>query len=237
MGLPMQKIIIATNENDILYGFWKTGAYEKEDNAHAGGVKQTLSPAMDILISSNFAPFVVHGVWRLRFRHGRWPGETRPREPEGQGMASGPQGERRLFGRTASSGSVRAEFSSERVTDAETLVTIRDVYRWTTMGQKPYVLDPHSAVSVTAALRCAEVAPGMHYMALLTAHPAKFSDAVEKALESEKAFRFEDILPEQFFGLDRLPRRLIRVKREGGLDGVRKIIIDEVDKELRGASK
>jgi len=61
MGLPISKLIIATNENDILHRFWQTGAYEKQGvhsasaeglNAHGKGVKETLSPAMDILISS-----------------------------------------------------------------------------------------------------------------------------------------------------------------------------------------
>jgi threonine synthase len=76
MGLPMAKLVVATNSNDILARFWKTGKYEKADSsnvngvslascarprtsdnkqaAEAGGVKETCSPAMDILVSSNF---------------------------------------------------------------------------------------------------------------------------------------------------------------------------------------
>jgi threonine synthase len=69
MGLPAEKLVIATNSNDILHRFWESGRYEKnpvhgkeaqggipEDGAkaHEGGVKETLSPAMDILVSSNF---------------------------------------------------------------------------------------------------------------------------------------------------------------------------------------
>ncbi len=67
MGLPLEKLVVATNENDILYRFWRTGYYEKkpvhgveasggftEDGvlAHEDGVKETFSPAMDILVSS-----------------------------------------------------------------------------------------------------------------------------------------------------------------------------------------
>ncbi|KAL1836429.1 hypothetical protein VTK73DRAFT_5069 [Phialemonium thermophilum] len=69
MGLPVDKLVIATNENDILDRFWKTGRYEKKPargpeaeggiaadgaKAHEDGVRETLSPAMDILVSSNF---------------------------------------------------------------------------------------------------------------------------------------------------------------------------------------
>lgn len=60
MGLPMAKLVVATNENDILARFWATGRYEKQSTndttsqAQSGGVRATASPAMDILISSNF---------------------------------------------------------------------------------------------------------------------------------------------------------------------------------------
>lgn len=59
LGLPMGKLVVATNENDILARFWRTGRYEKQDSsaeaaAASSGVKETLSPAMDILVSSNF---------------------------------------------------------------------------------------------------------------------------------------------------------------------------------------
>lgn len=68
MGLPVDKLVIATNENDILDRFWKTGRYEKKPaqgqkaegglqvdgvKAHEDGVRETLSPAMDILVSSS----------------------------------------------------------------------------------------------------------------------------------------------------------------------------------------
>jgi threonine synthase len=61
IGLPISQLIIAINENDILHRFWQTGTYEKflsfetmDFNAPAGTIKETMSPAMDILISSNF---------------------------------------------------------------------------------------------------------------------------------------------------------------------------------------
>lgn len=69
MGLPMAKLVIATNANDILTRFWKTGRYEKVDSDSSspavGGVVETLSPAMDILVSSNFERL----LWYLAFEN------------------------------------------------------------------------------------------------------------------------------------------------------------------------
>jgi threonine synthase len=73
----------------------------------------------------------------------------------------------------------------------------------------------------------------MHYVALSTAHPAKFSHAVEMALIEEKEFHFNEILPPQLSKLDRLPRRVTLVQRSEGLDGIRKIVMDEVKKDSR----
>lgn len=128
----------------------------------------------------------------------------------------------------------KKDFTSERVSDAEMVATIRKVYRWpnTRDPKKGYLLDPHSAIGVTAALRSVEAAPGVHNVALATAHPAKFSNAVEMALKEEKAFRFKDVLPEQFIGLEDLPRRVIHVQKSGGLEGIRKLIVKEVEKDL-----
>jgi threonine synthase len=73
-------------------------------------------------------------------------------------------------------------------------------------------------------------------VALSTAHPAKFSRAVEVALAKEEDFQFNDILPPQLAGLDGLSRRVIRVQKSEGLDGIRKIIMDEMRKEIEGTS-
>lgn len=121
------------------------------------------------------------------------------------------------------------DFESERVSDSETIATIRNVYSWpNTPGSKGYILDPHSAIGVTAALRSAKASPGVHTVALATAHPAKFNNAVEMALAEEQGFQFKDVLPPQFIGLEDLPRRLTHVQKSGGLDGLRKLIVDAV---------
>lgn len=247
MGLPISKLIIATNENDILHRFWQTGAYEKQGvhnasaegfNAHSKAVKATLSPAMDILISSNFERllwFIAYDVYTSSvdgIQERRQIAALKVKEWQTSLKKKGGFCvEQKVLA------AAKADFASERVSDAETLATIRDVYRWPSTGSpglKGYVLDPHSAVSMTAALRSAKAVPGIHNLALSTAHPAKFSHAVEMALAEEKDFQFNDILPSQFVGLESLPRRVIHVQRSSGLDSVRKIIMDKVEKELNG---
>ncbi|OKL63448.1 Threonine synthase [Talaromyces atroroseus] len=233
MGLPISQLIVATNENDILHRFWQTGTYEKlkstGSNTHAGAVKETMSPAMDVLISSNFERL----LWFLAYDvYGSEVDGEREKLQVASSMVrqwqAALKSEDRFSVEQKMLNAARAEFSSQRVSDAETLATIHDVYQWT--GLKHYVLDPHSAIGVTAAIRSAEAAPSFHHVALSTAHPAKFSHAVELALSEEQGFLFSDILPPQLSVLEKLPRRVIHVKRRDGLDGVRKIIMEEVGK-------
>lgn len=127
----------------------------------------------------------------------------------------------------------KKDFVSERVSDQEITSTIRNVYKWPgTPGDKGYVLDPHSAVGVAAALRSVSEAQGVYYISLATAHPAKFSRAVEMALGEEEGFHFKDMLPPQLVGLEDLPRRVTHVKKSDGLDGVKRVIVEEVRKDL-----
>lgn len=251
MGLPVEKLVIATNENDILHRFWQTGAYEKhtvhngaaegglvEDGvkAHPEGVKETLSPAMDILVSSNFERLLwfiaydVYGANATSVQEKRQIAGSKVKEWQTDLKTKGGFSVEQKVLDTA-----KADFESERVSDTQTVETIRDVYTWPgTPGEKGYILDPHSAIAVTAALRSAKVAPGVDHVALATAHPAKFSHAVGMALEKEKGFKFDDVLPQEFKGLNDLPRRLLHVQKQGGLEGIRSIIMDEVKKELQG---
>ncbi len=252
MGLPISKLIIATNENDILHRFWQTGAYERQPvangaaegglvedgaKAHPEGVKETLSPAMDILVSSNFERllwFIAFDVYGFGVRDGnlqekRSAAGLKVKEWQHEFKAKGGfRVEKKVLE------AARKDFASERVSDAETVGTVRNVYRWPNNSSKGYILDPHSAIGVTAALRSAKAAPGVHNVALSTAHPAKFSHAVELALVNEKGFQFKDILPPQFIGLEYLPRRHMYIQKSGGLDGIRKVLMDEVKRELDG---
>ena len=111
LGLPMRQLVVATNENDILTRFWQTGRYEKMDSAPtkaqapatevaegssdgaqaaAGGVKETLSPAMDILVSSNFERLLFYLAYDTQaVPSANASGDSAPVEPgtEGAGRA------------------------------------------------------------------------------------------------------------------------------------------------------
>jgi len=156
MGLPIERLIVATNENDILARALASGRYEPR------GVKPTQSPSMDIQVSSNFE--------RLLFE------------------ASGQSAEvvRSLMADFASDGwfaipsaivqRIRADFDAERVDEAACAAEMGRVYR-----ESGLVIDPHSAVGVAAGRRALAAAPATPVIALGTAHPAKFPDAVEQA--------------------------------------------------------
>lgn len=246
MGLPIEKLVIATNENDILDRFFKTGYYEKkavhgveaeggiaEDGAkaHEDGVKETLAPAMDILVSSNFERL----LWFLAYEYASGAGmdDIWNKKQAGQEVeawlkalktAGGFGVEREILN------AAKRDFDSERVSDKQTLVTIRDFY---VSGK--YVLDPHSAIGVEACLRSMKKAPeNTHHIALATAHPAKFANAVDLALKDESAFNFDKILPEEFRGLDEKERRVRVVEKGAGWEGIRAIVQDEVKAELAG---
>jgi threonine synthase len=76
---------------------------------------------------------------------------------------------------------------------------------------------------------------GTHHISLATAHPAKFANAVDLALKDEEGFNFDKVLPEEFVGLEQKERRVTVVPKGAGWEGVRKIIEDEVEEELKGS--
>ncbi len=155
MGLALGRLVIATNENDILARALETGRYEPR------GVTPTDSPSMDIQISSNFE--------RLLFEEsGRDAGfvtwaMTTLRDEGGFDLPGC------VLGR------IRERFAAHRVSRDEAGAAMRKVYEET--GE---LIDPHTAVGVAAALREQERTGGP-MVALATAHPAKFPEAVERA--------------------------------------------------------
>jgi threonine synthase len=153
MGLPIEKLIVATNRNDILHRFFQTGAYRCDE------VVATQSPSMDIQVASNFERL----LFDLAGRDGAVV-RKQMAEMEAQG------------GFEVSPGALRQAreiFLSHRVDEAATTATIGEVYR-----ELGIAIDPHTAVGLRAAR---DLMPNGPVITLATAHPAKFPDAVEKA--------------------------------------------------------
>ena len=250
MGLPTEKLVVATNENDILYRFWTTGRYEKhalhgreaeggipEDGAkaHPSGVKETLSPAMDILVSSNFERL----LWYLAYEAYGSEDVVSAREAAGKMVKGWLEELKSSDGFSVEPAVLRLagrDFESERVSDAETVATIKGIFSSSGVSQGAastisaidggYVLDPHSAIGVTAALRsiARHPAPETHHVALATAHPAKFAHAVDVALKGEPSFSYEKILPEALVGIERKQKRIHVLEPSKGWEGVREMI-------------
>lgn len=154
MGLPIEQLIIATNVNDILHRCISHNDHTKQQLAHS------LSPSMDIMVSSNFERL----LFDLYDRDG---------SAIKQLMSEFEQGAMVLNDDALSV--ARKLFSSARFDDESTLSVIENVYQ-----QCEYLIDPHTAIGVAAA-RTERWSNSVPMVCLATAHPAKFPDAVLKA--------------------------------------------------------
>jgi len=153
MGLPVGRLVIATNHNDILHRTLTTGAHVKD------GVRASISPSMDIQVSSNFE----RALWAA---HGGDGAAVRQLMDE---LSGG--------GFNVSQGALeglREIYASGRASESETM----DTMRWA-HGATGEILCPHSAVGVKVARE--HLDPARPMITLATAHPAKFPDAVEQA--------------------------------------------------------
>jgi threonine synthase len=154
MGLPVARFIIGANRNDILARFLAS------NDMSVQGVEPSLSPSMDIQVSSNFE--------RLLF-------ELVGRDPA---MTAGLMGQFRASGRMpvpdAAWRAATAQFTGFSLDDSETLAEIRRLY-----AQCGYLADPHTAIGIAAAR--AHPAGAVPIVTMATAHPAKFPDAMEQA--------------------------------------------------------
>jgi threonine synthase len=154
MGLPIERLIIATNRNDVLHRVMTRSTYGKQPLAH------TLSPSMDITVSSNFERL----LFDLYERDGAAIADLMRRFDEGDIRFS-----------EAAMDRARALFSSHCVTDEQTCAQIAGIW-----GESEYLLDPHSAIGVHAALHSG-IPPSTPVISLATAHPAKFPEAIARA--------------------------------------------------------
>ncbi|MHA6729362.1 threonine synthase [Devosia sp. A369] len=153
MGLPIEQLIIATNANDILRRTMDSGRYEMD------GVAPTISPSMDIQISSNFERLLFEGAGRDAAAVVRMMESLR----QSGGFAVPEQ----------ALAAIRRDFAAGTTGEAETKATIA-----TTLKAAGYLLDPHTAVGVHVARAHLGATP---MVTLGTAHPAKFPAAVEDA--------------------------------------------------------
>ena len=154
MGLPIQKLIVATNVNDILHRALSDGDYS------AGSITPTSAPSMDIQVSSNFE--------RLLFDVGGRDGLALAEQMRGFDAA---KAMRLTSAQTEGAGL----FASARADEDDTLQAMR--WAFENCGE---LLDPHTAIGLHAA-RAAGIDPAIPVVTLATAHPAKFPDAVERA--------------------------------------------------------
>ena len=192
MGLPIDRLVVATNQNDILHRCLTTGDYKTSE------VHPSISPSMDIQVSSNFerALFYAYG------KDGNAVGQLMDELKEG--------------GFSVSQGALQAleeHFDSGRVSEAETSATITEM-----QGRTGEILCPHSAIAARIGDQHQDGATPM--VALATAHPAKFPDAVEAATGHRPG------LPPRMADLFEKDERVTRV--ENDLEALKAVVKDRI---------
>ncbi|MET0543432.1 MAG: threonine synthase [Variovorax sp.] len=185
MGLPIHTLVVATNENDVLDEFFRTGVYRVRS---AADTHETSSPSMDISKASNFERFVFDLVGRdaVRLRGLFETGLGRTGRFDLRGDP--------VFALAAT----RFGFRSSRSTHADRLATIRDTdERFATL------IDTHTADGLKAARE--HLVPGVPMVVLETALPIKFAETIVEALGREPD------RPARFVGIEALPKRVTRL--------------------------
>lgn len=179
MGLPINKLVVATNENDVLDEFFRTGIYRPRDSAHT---YHTSSPSMDISKASNFERF----VFDLVGRDGAKVRELWDRVDAGGEFDLNDGG---YFAKVADYGFVSGSSNHEMR---------MKMIRWVSESYG-VTIDTHTADGVKVALECRE--RGVPLVVLETALPAKFEDAIQEALSRAPE------RPADLMGLEDLPQR------------------------------
>jgi threonine synthase len=154
MGLPINKLIVATNQNDILHRAISTGKYEAE------AVTETISPSMDIQIASNFE--------RLIYDLNEFDSE------ETKKIMIKIKQERKYLISKEKLEKINKDFISASIKEEEILSVIKEVY-----NKYKVILDPHSAIGYDALMKINLVG---NNIVLATAHPCKFPDAVDRSI-------------------------------------------------------
>ena len=155
MGADIEKLIVGSNSNDILTRFFETYSMDMLP------VVPTLSPSMDIQVSSNFERL----LFEMNNRDGGATTEQLNRFRQSGKLSVEPDQYAKWIAPT---------FRAHRANNDETLAVMKRIY-----GESGILVDPHTAVGIASAEACAE--PGVPTITLATAHPAKFPDAVKRA--------------------------------------------------------
>ena len=193
MGLPIDKLVIGTNENDILHRFFSKGEY------HQAAVKKTLSPSMDIQISSNFERYLYdlaeNSAEKLQFwmdyfeRNGKLTIEDDLLKK------------------------AKTDFVSASVEDGEILEMVRRFHQ-----ENGYLLDPHTAVGVRATEKNNIQTP---VICLACAHPAKFGESIREALGRNPE------LPDELAALENLKTRSKTVLADP--ETIKKVMLERLE--------
>jgi len=185
MGLPIHTLVVATNENDVLDEFFRTGVYRVRA---AADTHETSSPSMDISKASNFERFVFDLL-------GRDAAKSRA-------LFEGELGRSGRFDLSAdpvfAQAAERFGFRSGRSTHADRLATIRD-----TDKRFAVLIDTHTADGLKVARE--QLSPGVPMVVLETALPIKFAETIVEALGHEPD------RPERFVGIEALPKRVTKL--------------------------
>ncbi len=153
MGLPINKISVAVNNNDILHRFFSSNDYSKQL------VHETISPSMDISVASNFERLVYDFFLSRNSSKCAKMFDNFPMKPIELDVETWQRKD--------------SLFSSSRVDDLETTKTIQEIYQ-----ANGYILDPHTAVAAVEAIKKSD--SSNHFVVLSTAHPAKFPKVYEE---------------------------------------------------------
>jgi threonine synthase len=199
MGLPIEQLVVATNENDVLDEFFRTGVYRVRGSADT---HETSSPSMDISKASNFERFVFDLLGRDGARTADLFGAQLTQSGRFD-LSADP-----AFADCAQ----RYGFSSGKSTHADRLATIRDT--WQRHG---VMIDTHTADGVKVALE--HLTPGVPMLVLETALPIKFAETIVEALGREPD------RPTKFIGIEALPKRVLVM--DADLDAIKALIASE----------
>ena len=154
MGLPINKLIVATNKNDILQRVINTGEYKPDT------VKATITPSMDIQVASNFERLLYYILDESDIKVGSLMNDLSSKS---------------LFNLEKKEiDKIKKDFEAVKVTDEETMSIIDEIYK-----EHKFIIDPHTATGVGAAKSFQNLG---NIVVLGTAHPYKFNDTIKKTI-------------------------------------------------------